>query len=312
MNGRDGQSGGVLAAESPGGRYRRSRLPRSSRGRSERLRVLSGVVLAGILSAVYLGLDPIRFFSGVRSWKVVGEFVRAAFAPTLTSESGSGYFLLPQIWEGIYTTVMFAAAGMGLAMILGGALGFLASRAWWDGELVDAGSGWRDRAARRVGPVITSATRVFIALLRSIHELLWAILFLSAFGLSDATAVLAIALPYGGILAKIFSEMIDETPADAALALRAAGGEAGTALIVGLLPRALPDIATYSFYRFECALRSSAVLGFFGFPTLGYYITASFENLYYREVWTYLYALIGLVVLVETWSGALRRRQAFA
>jgi phosphonate transport system permease protein len=295
------------------GRLRgRDARPRSARGRSERLRVLLGVVLAGVLSAVYLGLDPIAFFSKVRSWKVVGEFVRAAFLPTLTSESGSGYFLLPQIWEGIYTTVMFAAAGMGLAMILGGVLGFFASRAWWDGELVEGGGGWSDRMARRVGPVVTFATRMLIAFLRSIHELLWAILFLSAFGLSDSTAVLAIALPYGGILAKIFSEMLDETPPDAAIALRGAGGGAGTVLFIGLLPRALPDIATYSFYRFECAIRSSAVLGFFGFPTLGYYISASFENLYYREVWTYLYALIGLVVLVETWSGWLRRRQAFA
>lgn len=284
----------------------------SRRGRSERLRVLLGVALAGVLSGVYLGLDPVAFFSGVRSWKVVGEFVRAAFSPTLTSESGSGHVLLPQIWEGVYTTVVFAAAGMGLALILGAVFGFFASRAWWDGELVAGDGGWKDRAARMVGPAVTFVTRTLIAFLRSIHELLWAILFLSAFGLSDSTAVLAIALPYSGILGKIFSEMLDEAPADAAIALRAAGGGAGTVLLIGVLPRALPDIATYSFYRFECALRSSAVLGFFGFPTLGYFISASFENLYYREVWTYLYALIGLVAFVEAWSGWLRRRQAFA
>jgi phosphonate transport system permease protein len=49
------------------------------------------------------------------------------------------------------------------------------------------------------------------------------------------------------------------------------------------------------------------VLGFFGFPTLGYYLAASFENLYYGEVWTYLYVLLGLIVLVDWWSGRLRR-----
>jgi phosphonate transport system permease protein len=74
------------------------------------------------------------------------------------------------------------------------------------------------------------------------------------------------------------------------------------------VPRALPDMCAYAFYRYECAVRSSAILGFFGFPTLGYSISASFDNLHYGEVWTYLYALMALVVAVELWSGALRRR----
>ena len=68
----------------------------------------------------------------------------------------------------------------------------------------------------------------------------------------------------------------------------------------------MPDILAYSFYRFECALRSSAVLGFFGYPTLGFYIAASFENLYFGEVWTYLYTLFLLVALVDVWSGRIR------
>jgi phosphonate transport system permease protein len=72
----------------------------------------------------------------------------------------------------------------------------------------------------------------------------------------------------------------------------------------------MPDMITYSFYRFECALRSSAILGFFGYPTLGFFIAASFENLHYGEVWTYLYTLFFLVTVVDWWSGALRKRFA--
>ena len=102
--------------------------------------------------------------------------------------------------------------------------------------------------------------------------------------------------------------MIDEAPRDAAAALRAAGASPLQVFVFGLVPLALPDMFAYAFYRFECALRSSAVLGFFGFPTLGYYVAASFENLQYGEVWTYLYALFALVLLVEMWSGAIRRR----
>ena len=55
-------------------------------------------------------------------------------------------------------------------------------------------------------------------------------------------------------------------------------------------------------------LRSAAVLGLFGFPTLGLYIRQSFASTSYGEVWTYLYALLGLVLAFEAWSGALRRR----
>ena len=120
-------------------------------------------------------------------------------------------------------------------------------------------------------------------------------------------AVVAIAIPYAGTLAKIFGEMLDEAPRGAALALEAGGASAGQRFLFGLVPQALPDMTAYTFYRFECALRSSAVLGFFGFPTLGYHLAASFENLHYGEVWTYLYVLFLLVLAADWWSGRLRK-----
>ncbi|MEE8557152.1 MAG: ABC transporter permease subunit, partial [Myxococcota bacterium] len=76
----------------------------------------------------------------------------------------------------------------------------------------------------------------------------------------------------------------------------------------GLLPRALPDLIAYAFYRMECAIRSAAILGFFGYPTLGLYIRQSFSSTNYGEVWTYLYALILIVLLFDVWSFAVRRR----
>ena len=79
---------------------------------------------------------------------------------------------------------------------------------------------------------------------------------------------------------------------------------------LGVVPRAMPDMVAYTFYRFECALRSSAVLGFFGVTTVGYYLKLSFENTHYREVWTHIYGLCVLIIVVEWWSGAIRRRWA--
>jgi phosphonate transport system permease protein len=267
--------------------------------------VLVSIAVVALVAAIVLGLDPRDLLHG--RTQLVSRFFAAALAPAWHSQD-SGTPLLPLVLGAIRTTVAFAAAGMSLALGLGLVLGFFASSAWWEGDPAGGENALFAAIRRTVAPFATTFVRTFIALLRSIHELLWAMLFLAAVGLSPASAVLAIALPYAGTLAKVWSEMIDEAPRDAANALRAAGASPSQVFLVGLLPRALPDMTAYAFYRFECAVRSSAILGFFGFPTLGYYLSASFENLYYREVWTYLYALFALVLVIEMTSARLRKR----
>lgn len=192
-------------------------------------------------------------------------------------------------------------AAVSLSLLWGLPLGVLASSAWWQ-------TGSRSRLRRGLSTAALVASRTLIATMRSTHELLWAVLFLCAMGLTDLTAIAAIAIPYGGTLAKVFSELLDEAPTDAADTLEAAGAGPGLVFAVGLIPRALPDMIAYAMYRFECALRASAVLGFFGIPTFGYFIALSFENLQYREVWSYLYALLALVLVVDWWSGVVRHR----
>jgi phosphonate transport system permease protein len=151
-------------------------------------------------------------------------------------------------------------------------------------------------------------SRLFMSVIRSIHELIWALLFLSAMGVSPLAGMIALALPFSGTLGKVFSEIIDEEARDAAQALKAIGHGPVQTFLVGILPRAMPNLVSYSFYRFECALRSSAVLGFVGIETIGLYIELSHEEFYYREVWTYLYLLIAMIVVVDLWGAAIRRR----
>ena len=276
---------------------------RERKPRSRRSWVLGTILAFGIASMVYLKLSPSDLVPNQGGLRVAGEFFAAAFQPALFSEGESGRPLWPNVWNGVRMTVVFAAAGMSLAAVLGIILGFLGSTAWWAKE----SGNQRHSRTRAIRYAVYAPTRVLIAWMRSIHELIWALLFLAAFGLNHVAAVIAIAIPFGGTLAKIFSEMIDEAPRDAGETFALAGASGTQTFTFGLLPRALPDMAAYTFYRFECALRSSAVLGFFGFPTLGYYLSGSFENLYYREAWTYLYSLFFLVVVVELWSSRLRQ-----
>jgi phosphonate transport system permease protein len=272
--------------------------------------VFAAILACSLGAAGALGLFEGGLAPGDAGLRVASEFFGRALSPALRSEApdGGGGSLLPLVLDGILATVRYAAAALGLAIVLGVGLGYLGSTAWWSGEGPVGRSALTRGVRRALRPGVYGATRVLISGLRSVHELVWAVLLLGALGRSDLTAVVAIAIPYTGIVAKLFSEMIDEAPRDAALALRGAGATPSQVFCLGLLPRAIPDTLSYLFYQFECALRSSAVLGFFGFPTLGYFLAASFENLHYGEVWTYLYALLALILLVEWWSGAIRRR----
>jgi phosphonate transport system permease protein len=271
------------------------------------LAIGASAIAAGVLLDASLG-DLVPRSGGLA---IVREFFAHAWRPAFDYESPPPAGTQP-LWvhalEAARKTLVFAAAAMSLALCAGIALGFLAASAWWAGDPAGGRSSLPRTIARALGPVVWGLARSVIVAMRSVHELLWAVLFLAAFGLNTASAVIAIAIPYAGTLAKVFSEMIDEAPRDSAHGLRALGASPAQVFCFGLLPRALPDMSAYAFYRFECAVRSSAIMGFFGFPTLGYDIHAAFENLHYAEVWTYLYTLIALVVGIEIWSGALRRR----
>lgn len=264
-----------------------------------------------IVSALYLELGTRSLIPSMPGLHAAQKFFVRALWPAIAHESEVPADTPPLLVSALRAagmTIVVAVEAMSLALVIGLALAFVASSAWWMGDPSGAQSWWLRIVRRSIVPALYGVVRVVVALMRSTHELLWAVLFLAAFGLTQGSAVLAIAIPFGGTLAKVFSEIIDEAPRDSAIALRNAGASPLQIFFFGLLPRALPDMTAYAFYRFECALRASAVLGFFGFPTLGYYIAASFENLYYGEVWTYLYTLFALVLVVEAWSRGLRRR----
>lgn len=260
--------------------------------------LLGAIALGAAVSVGWLGLSPIALWPDAPAWRQLGRFVAAAFSPALHSESDLASPLLPLAWEAALQTLRFATAATSLSLVFGGALGVLASQRWW--RLLGVPGALR--------PFPHLALRGLISFMRSIHEILWAVMLLAAFGLVPAAAVLAIAIPYAGTLAKVVSEMLDEAPDDSADALALSGARPLSVFAAGLLPRALPDIGAYAFYRFECALRSAAVLGFFGFSTLGKRIHEATGELHFHEAWTYLWVLIALIVLVEAWSAALRQR----
>lgn len=263
------------------------------------------ILLLGCVASFSLGLTPGALIPTSGGLELIGRFLLGALQPALDYQGGARPGWDPfwmKVLSAVGRTLAFALAAMSASLLVGIPLGLLASDAWWRPEAFGGGR------LRPIARPLQVGVRVWIAGMRSVHELLWAVLFLAAMGLNTFAAVIAIAIPYGGTLAKVFSEMLDEAPQDTADAYRGIGARPLTAFLFGLIPRALPDLSAYTFYRFECAVRASAVLGFFGYQTLGYHLELAFRDANFREVWTYVYAMISMVLVLEAWSAAFRKR----
>ena len=217
----------------------------------------------------------------------IAQFLRAAATPDLSPS------LLRIAVEAAWTTVAYAIAGICLAVALGFPLGILAS------GVLTRTSGTR--------VVSVAGLRLLLGFLRAIHELVWAWLFVVALGLSPMAAILALAIPYGGILGRIYADILNDVPQEPLQALRSSGASPLKVLIYGRLPMALPDMLSYSFYRLECAIRAVAIMSFVGIAGLGIQIQLSLDDLLYDQVWTFLFFLVGLIVLVDVWSTWVRR-----
>jgi phosphonate transport system permease protein len=192
-----------------------------------------------------------------------------------------------------WITLAYAVAGMSLALIYAFIVGVLAS-----GTLTS------NRVSRMISKVFF---RGILGFTRSIHELIWAWLFVAAVGLSPYAAIFALAIPYGGILGRIFADMLNDVAQNPIKALKSSGASRLQTLIYGYLPLVWADMISYTMYRFECSIRSSAIMSFVGLGGLGYQIQLSLADLKYDQVWTYVFFLIGLVLFVDIWSNFVRK-----
>ena len=142
--------------------------------------------------------------------------------------------------------------------------------------------------------------RTFCAVIRAVHELFWALIFLQLFGLSPLTGVLAIAIPYAGIIAKVYAEILEE--ADPAPLKTIPGGTSLlSAFIFVRLPDAWAHFRSYSMYRLECGIRSSAVLGFIGLPTFVFHLETAFKEGQYSEVAALLILFYVVIASMRIW-----------
>ncbi len=198
-----------------------------------------------------------------------------------------------------WRTVAIATAGMALALLLAIPLTLLSTAALSVSALA---------GRMNVLPfVVRQAVRWLLIVLRSVPELVWALVFVRVVGLGPTAGVLAIALTYSGMLGKVYGEILESGDTHATASLLRNGCGRLQAFAYGLLPQNASELTSYTVYRWECALRSSAVLGFVGAGGLGQQMDTSMKMFNGSEVSTMLLVFIGLVWLADLASGALRR-----
>ncbi|MDY6803648.1 MAG: ABC transporter permease subunit, partial [Cyanobacteriota bacterium] len=227
-------------------------------------------------------------------WNLVSSFLIAATRPQLDPE------FLQLALDACIQTLAYAVCGSFLSVTLGFIGGLLSSEVWWR----SLGS---NQSENRTPTTPWLFVRGCLAVPRAIHELIWGLFFVNIFGLDPLVGILAIAIPFGAITAKVFSEILDETRRQPLNSLLHSGVSPINAFAYSLIPQAFLNLLSYSFYRFECSLRSATVLGVIGAGGLGYQIRLSLQSLRYEQVWTLLVATILLTGTTDFLSGFLRR-----
>ncbi len=256
------------------------------------------------LSLALVLLWPLGVATEFRLWvlwepenrKVTANFLRS-FWP-LVDNAEFMHMVVRETWR----TVAMATAGVTLALVLAVPLSLLATRVL----SLSALSGRMDRWPA----VLRWCVRATLIVLRSIPELIWALVFVRVVGLGPTAGVLAIALTYGGMLGKVYAEILESGESHATQTLMRNGSGRLQAFVYALLPSHAAELASYTVYRWECAIRSSVVLGFVGAGGLGQQLDNSMKMFNGGEVATLLLVFIALVALADRLSAWLRKALA--
>jgi len=162
-------------------------------------------------------------------------------------------------------------------------------------------------AARNLAPALLSVpVRAFVALCRSLHYVIVAILFVKAIGFGALAGVAALTIASMGFIAKLFAEAIEEISMKQVEAIRATGAGLGAVLLYGVLPQVASRFVGFCLYQLDSNLRNSTLVGIVGAGGIGGTLFAAFKRFDYDFVAAILIAIIALIFLAEIVSGRIR------
>jgi phosphonate transport system permease protein len=244
---------------------------------------VAGLFVLVLASFWTLDLQFAKFFSS-DAMRRMGKFLGELLSPATDAK-----FLRKLLWASLETLAM-SALGTLLAAIFGLILAIPASKAY-----VGDPAYWR------------APTRLLLNALRSVPELVWASLLLIAAGLGPFAGTLALALHTSGVLGRLFAEAIENAPPEPGFALRLRGSSETQVFFYATVVQVLPQLMSYTLYRWENNIRAAAVLGVVGGGGLGQMLAFHMGLFQMSETSSVLIAMLGLVALVDILSFASRK-----
>jgi len=242
---------------------------------------ITGLILvAVILSAWAVGLlDANRMVTGLAD---IADLLSEMWVPDFTH--------LNSWWRPLLDSMTMSIAATALAVLLSVPLALLGAR------------------NTSPHPAIYWVARLILNVLRSVPELIMAIVFVAAVGFGALPGALALGIHSAGMVGKFFAEAIEhaaEAPVEAA---RATGAGPAQVILHGILPQVLPQMADVIVYRWELNFRASVVVGVVGAGGIGFELIAALRTLQYDEVAAILLVILATVTVVDALGGALRKR----
>ncbi|MRG86164.1 phosphonate ABC transporter, permease protein PhnE [Salinibacillus xinjiangensis] len=197
---------------------------------------------------------------------------------------------LPRIIEDSILTLAMAFLGSFLGLLVALPISFLAA--------------WNTAPSR----FLYQITRVILSFVRSIPEIVFGLILLTALGLGPFPAVLAIMFHNIGVLGKLVSELIEASDPGPQEAMKAVGAKNGLANLFSILPQIWPNVLSNYFYRFEVAIRTSLILGFIGGGGIGQRLFNDFKTFQYPAVSLDVFVIMIIVIVVDLLGNIVRKR----
>jgi phosphonate transport system permease protein len=228
----------------------------------------------------------------------VWHFLSGLFPPDLSAD------FVRTVLRAVAQTLATAVTATLLSIAFALPLGILATATLWNRGVLVASD--IDRFAYRVGALASRLARALLGFLRTVPDLVWALLFVAAVGLGSLAGTLALTVAYSGVLGRVYSDVFEHVDPQPLEALQSTGATRMQIFLRGVWPQALPHLVAYTLYSFECCVRAAAVLGFVGAGGIGYEISVSMRMFEYGQVLTLLLVFITLLTITDAASRYLR------
>lgn len=270
------------AQESAVARFEAARRLVNRQSRPTRLLVSTIFLVCLVTSVVITEVSLHRLAIGLRSsLSFVGLTLPALHFDGLLSDLADWYWGLGR-WLGLlFDTVIIAILGTLYGTLGAFSVCFLASR------------------NLSPSPTVGFVIRRFFEVTRSVPDLVFALIFIYAFGLGPLPGVLAISLHSLGANGKLFTEVSENVEFRQVEAVRAVGGNWIQVVWYGVVPQILPDVVSYTLLRFELNVRTASVLGFVGAGGIGQELYTVVRQFIYLDISAIVLMIITTVALID-------------